>query len=85
MNLFAGKQWRCRHREQTCGYRARGTKGKDSMETYTVPYVKQMANGNSLYDSGNPMRLSENPEGWGRKREGDSRGRGHMYTYADSC
>ena len=24
MNLFAGQQWRCRHREQTYGHRQRG-------------------------------------------------------------
>ena len=29
------------------------TNGKSSMETYTLPYVKQIANGNLLYDSGN--------------------------------
>ena len=34
---------------------------------------------------GTQMRLSDNPEGWGRKREGDSRRRGHTYTYVDSC
>ena len=33
---------------------------------------------------GTQMRLSDNPGGWGRKREGDSRRRGHMYTYVDS-
>ena len=27
---------------------------------------------------GTQMRLSDNPEGWGRKREGDSRRRGYM-------
>ena len=27
--------------------------GESSMETYTLPYVKQTASGNSLYDSGN--------------------------------
>ena len=27
MNLLAGQQWRCRHREQTCGHR----EGKESM------------------------------------------------------
>ena len=53
MNLFAGQQWRCRHREQTCGHRTRGTDGEDSTETHTVPYGKQTVNRNSLYDSGN--------------------------------
>ena len=29
------------------------TNGESSMETYTLPYVKQTVNGNSLYDPGN--------------------------------
>ena len=58
MNLFAGQQWRCRHREQTYGQRQREEgegemSGESSMEAYTLSYVKQMANGNLLYDSGN--------------------------------
>ena len=43
MNLFAGQQWRHRHREQTCGNsrgRRGGTNGKSGMETYALPYVK---------------------------------------------
>ena len=44
MNLFSGKQWRCRHREQTYG-QGRGQEGEgemngeSSMEAYPVPYV----------------------------------------------
>ena len=30
-----------------------GTNGDSDMETYTLPQVKQIANGNLLYDSGN--------------------------------
>ena len=30
-----------------------GTNGETSMETYTLPYVKQIASGNLMYDSGN--------------------------------
>ena len=47
MNLFAGQQWRCRHREQTYGYRGFGEEGEDgtngesNKETYTIPYVQQ--------------------------------------------
>ena len=57
MNLFAGQQWRLGHREQTSGHRGQ-RRGKSSMEKYTLPYVKQIACGNLLYDSGssNPMR-----------------------------
>ena len=49
MNLSAGKQWRHRHREQLYGHRVGGGKGgmngESSMETYTLPYVKQMPAG----------------------------------------
>ena len=38
MNLFAGQQWRNRHREQTYGHGERGgegeTYGESNMETY---------------------------------------------------
>ena len=43
MNLFAGQQWRCTHREQTCGLHE-GRRGRDNsesnIETYTSPYAK---------------------------------------------
>ena len=46
-NLFAGQQWRCRHREQSYGHGQRrrevregGTNGESNKETYTLPYVK---------------------------------------------
>ena len=42
-NLFAGKQWRNRHREQIYGYGKRGGEGEmygeSNMETY-ITYVK---------------------------------------------
>ena len=42
-NLFAGQQWRNRHKEQTYGHGESGGEGdmygKSSMETY-IPYVK---------------------------------------------
>ena len=34
------------------------TNGESSMETYTLPYVKEIANGSLLYDSGNLKRGS---------------------------
>ena len=35
------------------------------METYTLPYAKETASGNLLYDAGNPnLVLCENLEGW---------------------
>ena len=56
MNLFAGLQWRRRHREQTYGHgvarEGEGEmNGQSSMETYTLPYVQQMVSGNLLYDT----------------------------------
>ena len=45
INLFAGQQWRYRHREQTYVHREAyegedGTNRESSMETYTLPYMK---------------------------------------------
>ena len=45
----------------------------------TLPYVKQVANGNLPYGSGKSKKLCINPEG--SNGEGDTRGRGYMYTY----
>ena len=58
MNLFAGQQWRNRHREQTYGHggeeRREKARGMERVTwKLTIPYVKQIANGNLLYDSGN--------------------------------
>ena len=50
------------------------------MEAYTPPYIKQIVNGNFLYDSGNPNWGSVTTSRSGRWLEG-SRGREHMYTY----
>ena len=88
MNLFAGQQWRHRHREQTYGpdkgEEGEGEmNGESSMEAYTLPYVKQIANGHLLYDPGNSNWALSQPRGVGKggRWEGGSRGRGHMYTY----
>ena len=63
MKLFAGQQWRHRHREETSGHGSGqgwgeegegGMYGESNMETYTSLYVKQIANRDLLYDSGNP-------------------------------
>ena len=48
MNLSAGQQWRCRHREPTCGHswgREGGMDWKSNTETYTLQYVKQITSG----------------------------------------
>ena len=40
--------------------------GESSMETYTLPYVKQTTSGNLMYDAGNQKSvLCDNLEGWG--------------------
>ena len=56
MNLFAGQQWRCRHREQTCEYGSEKgdgeTNGESSIQTYTT--IWKTASGSFfLYDLGN--------------------------------
>ena len=35
-----------------------GTQGESNMESYILPYVKQTANGNLLYDSRNSNQVS---------------------------
>ena len=49
----------------------------------TLPYVKQIVNGNLLYGSGNSNRALYQPRGmgWGARWEGGSKVRGYMYTY----
>ena len=56
-NLFVGQQWKHRHREQTYGWGqgeegAGGIYGESIMETYTLPCLKQIVNGNLPCDSG---------------------------------
>ena len=56
MNLVAGQQWRCRHREQTYGHgqaeeRGGGMNRESVMGTHTSPHIKVLASGNWLYDS----------------------------------
>ena len=53
MNLFAGQQWRNRHREQTYRHEERVRRMERVTWKLTLPYVKQIANGNLLYVSGN--------------------------------
>ena len=88
MHLFAGQQWRHKpeNRLMDQGVEAEGERemnGESRMEVYTLPYIKQIGNGNFLYDSGNSNWGSIQPRGvrksgrWGV----GSRGRGHMYTY----
>ena len=61
MKLFAKQERRHRHREETYGHGERGEEGemygKSNMEII-LPYVKEMANRNLLYGSGNSIRGS---------------------------
>ena len=56
---------------------------ESSMETYTLPYVKQIASGKLLYDVGTQAGTlwQLRGVGWRGRWEGGLRGRGHMYTY----
>ena len=48
----------------------------------TLPCVKEIANRNLLYGSGNSgAPYQPRGVGWGGRWEGDSKGRGYMYTY----
>ena len=86
MNLYSGQQWRCRHSDQTrvhSGGGEHGTNQESGTETCTLPYVKQIASGNLLHDTGNSTSVPcDNLKGWDGVGGGrGSGGRGHMYTY----
>ena len=55
--------------------------GESSVEAYTLPYVKWIASGNLMYDSRSSNRGSVTTSRGGMEWEGDSRGRGSVYTY----
>ena len=46
-----------------------GEDGERSMETYTLPYVKQVASGNLLHDAGSSHWSSATTEKGGKGRE----------------
>ena len=55
---------------------------------HTLSYIKQIANGNSLYDSGNSsLTLCNNPEGWDEEADGREvqEGGDICIPMADSC
>ena len=53
-------------------------RGESSMETYSLPCVKQTASGNLLYLQGAGALCQPGGVGWGGSWEGGSRGRGYM-------
>ena len=78
MNLFAGQQWRNRHREQTYGNGVWGGERVRCMERVpwklTLLYVKQMANAGCCIIQETQIGALDQPRrvGWGGRREGDS-------------
>ena len=66
--------------------------GESNMEIYTLPYVKQIASGNFLYDVGSSnLMLCDNLKGWDGVRGGrEFQDGGDIYIYiyiymSDSC
>ena len=83
-NLFAGQQWRNRHREQTYGHGERGGEGeihgKSNMETYIT--IWKTANRNVLLLRKLKQGLSINPEGWDGEENGrENQKGGEIYVY----
>ena len=64
MNLFAGKQWRHRHREQTCETVGKESVGQMERRTYTLPYVKEMPVGICYTTQGAQTGALRHLEGW---------------------
>ena len=61
MNLYAGQEYRCRHREQTLDSMGEGEGGmnqESSTEKYTSSYVKMIANGKLMYNTGSSKQYS---------------------------
>ena len=86
-NLFAGQQWRNRHREETYGHGKRGGEGEmfgeSSMETYITMCKIDSLGEFAVWLRKLKQGLCINLEGWfwGGRWEGVSKGRGYMYTY----
>ena len=87
MNLFAGKQWRCRYRYQTYGHSG-GRRGWNELREqhwniYTTIYkIDSQWEFATWFRELKPRTLWQPREmRWGGQWEGGSRGRWHMYTY----
>ena len=86
-NLSAGQQWRCRHREETCGHNRGwrgGTNWESSVETYTLPYVTLDSQWKfAIWHKELKSYTLWQPRGvgWSGRWEEGSRREGHMYTY----
>ena len=95
MNLFAGKEWRCRCREQTCG-NSGGRRGQDELRKQhacarahthphtrarTVSCAKQIATGKLLYNTGSPAWGSVTTQKGAVAGKRETQEGGERYTY----
>ena len=84
-NLFAGQQWRNRHREYTYGQGERGGEGEmygeSNMETYITMCKIDSQQQFAVCLRKLTQGLCIRGVGWGGRWEGGSKGRKYMYTY----
>ena len=86
MTLYARQQKRHRRKEQTfglCGRRRGGMIWENSIETCTLPYVKQITSSGLMHETGcSGLVHWDDPEGWDGKGGGGGALDGeHMYTH----
>ena len=87
MNIFAGQQWRERHREQTYGHVRVGGEGEMYGESYMETYITickiHGQRESAVWFRKLKQGLLYQPRGvgWGGRREGSSKWRGYVYTY----
>ena len=90
-NLFAGQQWRNRHRKQTYGHGERGGEGEmygeSNMETYITTCKIDSQQEFAVCLRKLKQELCVNLEGWGGERDGREvqEGRDICIPMADSC
>ena len=90
-NLFAGQQWRNRHREQTCGHGERGgegeMRGKSNMETYITICKTGSQWAFAVWLRKLKQGLCINLEWWNGEEEGREvkKGGDICISMADSC
>ena len=89
-NLFAGQQWRSRHREQTYGHGESGGEGemceKSNMETYITMCKIYSQREFAVWLRKLKQGLCINLEEWDEVGNGRGFQRGrYMHSYADSC
>ena len=73
MNLFAGQQWRHRHREQIYRHSWEGdsgTNGGSGIDIYILQCVEELAGKSCYITQGASLTLCDDLEGGDRGREG---------------